>query len=462
MEQLTEDKDYYLETIPTTQIMQFQNSITFFYKSYISELPDNTTPEYPRWFKPFVEKYLSEKESHILKSILPKALDKDTLQIEAGSTIKHSSSVIDIFDNLTALYDSINKLECPLPDLNDTYHKRFCETIDRVLTEYTKRLVGVFNEGQGVLSKSCVVLCNIHQVRDELQSLYKTMGSDRLDIDARKILDDTQRFLRVERNTLIMEVIESMKVHIQKCIRDIKAELRNVKSSAKKDNCMDIVAPLIEYLDNVFAILVNNTYEALRKPLVRQIWKQTLKLFEKIIILPSDTITQKGDDIHELDSKQSQVLEDMLNGLKLYFVDNTGNIVKQKTLQNMSEMKELKGVLAQYRKTTDTLIKEFVNQAHQQNNLAEVDSQGELHVQLDLFTHTVQEHWDCIVKGMILNLKYSSALLQYNFLSTMTKHYLCNLIIKMKSLNSRLLIKWDVGAQFSEIVISCFESKTSH
>ena len=390
----------YLNDIPTSEMMSFQMMVKFVFDKYIANIPEYQTsqPEYPKWFEPFVMKHLQESDNKIKNSFLVKSLEKDTFTAPVNSGIKHSSSVIDIFSSLSATYESLDKMKCPVPSLRDKYHNRFGETIDSVLTEYTKRIIEVFKKSMDNLQTSCVILCNIHQVREELQALYQAMGGEGLDIACRKILERTQRRLKDARNNVIIDIVENMKPEIENCIKEIKTDLRNVKNK-KEEDYTEIVAPLIIYFDVAFSTFVKNCYDPVRKPLLQHTWKKTLKLFEEIIILPDiDHLAQ--EDVQELNSKQSQVVENMLDGLKAYFTGNSGKCLKARNLEKMPEMKDLRKVLSQYRLTTDTLIKNFVNTADNQNRFAEEDSQGEIQLQVDLFTPPGQEHHDCTVKGM--------------------------------------------------------------
>lgn len=398
---LTENLDAWLSEILTSDIMGFQMTVKFVYDKKIAHLQEyeNSLPDYPKWFEPFVMKHLQESDSKIKNMFLIKSLDKDTFTVQPNQTIKHSSSVIDIFSSLRATYDSLDKMKCPIPALRDKYHNRFCETIDVVLIEYTKRIIDVFKKNLGTsggLGTSCVILCNIHRVREELESIFKTMGGELLDITAKQTLEGTQKRLKDARNNVISDLVKNMKPEIEKCIRDIKNDLRNVRSKNGEDYT-EIVSPLIEYFDVVFKIFVDSLYDDVRKPLFQQTWKRTLKLFEEIIILP-DINCIAHEEVQELNSKQSQVVEAMLDMLKAYFTDSSGKCLKARNLEKMTEMRDLRKVLSQYRLTTDTLIKNFVTQADNQNRFAEEDSQGEIQLQVDLFTPPGQEHHDCTVK----------------------------------------------------------------
>lgn len=141
-------------------------TVKFVYDKYIATIPEyeNNMPEYPKWFERFVMKHLQESDSKIMNSFLIKSLEKDTFTAQVTTGIKHSSSVIDIFSSLRAYYDSLDKIQCPVPALRDKYHNRFCDTINTVLLEYTKRIVEVFKKTLGNLTTSCVILCNIYQV----------------------------------------------------------------------------------------------------------------------------------------------------------------------------------------------------------------------------------------------------------------------------------------------------------
>lgn len=423
--------DIYLKEIPTSELMGFQLTIKSVYDKNIAPLPDyeNSIPDYPNWFEPFVMKHLHEADEKVLNSFLVKSLERDNFVAPVDSGIKHSSSVIDIFSSLRATYEFLDKLRCPVPALNDKYHNRFCETIDTVLTEYTAQIMEVFRQTIGTLAVSCVILCNIHQVREELQAIFKTMGGDReqLDISARQTLDGTQKKLKEARNSVILDLVKNMKPEIEKSIKEIKNELRNIKNT-KNDEWRELLfRSLIEYFDEVFKLFQNNLYDSVRKPLLQQAWKKTLKLFEEIIILP-DINNLAQEEVQELNSKQSQVVESILTGIKEYFTKNCGKCLKAKTLEKTSEMQYLRGVLQQYRLTTDTLIKSFVEKAGTQNLFAEQESQGEIQFQVDLFEPPGQEHYDCTVKG--------------NNITTLSSSHSLRWLYEMYSSNNNNYFQW--------------------
>eukprot|EP00116_Pleurobrachia_bachei_P004353 sb/3464615/ len=347
-------------------------------------------------------KYLDEADEVVRNNFLVKSLEKDKFVAQITSGNKHSSSVIDIFTSLHGTFEQLEKIDCPVPELRARYYSKFCQTIDSVLMEYIKRITIVFKSNVAglpeTLATECVILCNVHQVREELQSLYKTMGGDNLDLSIRKICDETQKKLKETRNNLVVELVDHLKGHIENSIRWIKADLRNVKSKKDEDILLEMISPLLMYYDQIFDKFVKNCYEAVRKPLVRNAWKVTLKAFEEIIILP-DINSMAHEEVQELNNRQSLMVENILNYLKNYFTDNSDNCTKAKSLEKMSEMKHLRKVLSDYRLTTDTLIKNFVNNAESQNWYAEQeDSLGELQLQVDLFSPPGQEHHDLTVK----------------------------------------------------------------
>lgn len=55
---------------------------------------------------------------------------------KSSEHVLFSVSVVDIFTQLTQCYDVLTKLECPDPEVQKNYMKRFSSTIDKVLMEY--------------------------------------------------------------------------------------------------------------------------------------------------------------------------------------------------------------------------------------------------------------------------------------------------------------------------------------
>ena len=209
--ELHENEEQYLKDVTSSEMMMFQMTVKYLYDEYVAPTPEyeGKLPEYPTWFEQFVMRHLSEIHEQTLKSILVKALEKDEL-VPVSELTKHSSSVVDIFGSLTVSHEMLHKLNCPVPALRDKYLNRFCETINSVLVQYAQKTVAIFKNNVKNMKTACVLLSNIHQLREELESLFKKMGGESLDIEARKTLENTQVSLAKTRNELIVSLVDSM------------------------------------------------------------------------------------------------------------------------------------------------------------------------------------------------------------------------------------------------------------
>src|SRR6218665_686701 len=108
-----------------------------------------------------------------------------------------STSVVDVFTQLTQCFEVINKLECPDPEVVKRYMKRFAKTIVKVLIGYTDIVKREF--GSYVLDerKACVLMNNIQQLRIQLEKLFESMGGEKLEQDTSIILTELQQSLNV-------------------------------------------------------------------------------------------------------------------------------------------------------------------------------------------------------------------------------------------------------------------------
>jgi len=284
--------------------------------------------------------------------------------------------------------------------------------------------------------------------------LFKKMGGESLDIEARKTLENTQVSLAKTRNELIISLVDSMVPSLESSVIQIKQDLRKIRSNNKTEAMDQILAPLLEYLDIALPLFAASCHKSILKRVLRATWDRTLTLLEQFIILPEITANCVIEEVQELNSKQSQFLEDMLNGLKLIFTDKQcGEVLKQSTLEKTQKMRWLKQALERYRKSTDALIKYFIEHEIEQDKFAAEDSQGEIQLQVDLFTSPGQEYHECTVKVV------SASRLHWNTVKMFRPFVEVNLIgPKLSPVKRRYQTKWK-NKNFSPTFNESFQFK---
>merc|ERR1740128_174800 len=121
-----------------------------------------------------------------------------------------SSSVVDVFTQLTQCFEVLQKLECQNPAIWNRYMKRFAKTVVKVLTAYADLLKNDFPNHLRDERTSCVLMNNIQQTRIQLEKTYQSMGGSELEADAAAILNQQQSILNTVLDALAHRLAESI------------------------------------------------------------------------------------------------------------------------------------------------------------------------------------------------------------------------------------------------------------
>jgi len=409
--------------------------VKWLYKTYVADVPPykGQIPEYPEWFETFVMQWLNENDDVSLE-FLHGAYDRDKKDGFRKNTehSNFSSSVVDVFTQLTQCFEVLQKLECQNPAIWNRYMKRFAKTVVKVLTAYGDLLKRDFPRVVKDEKQACAMMNNIQQTRIQLEKTYLSMGGKELEEDAAGILTQLQSTLTRDLDQLAHKFSESITPKIDFSVRKMSALLQQVKGggqgqaisksevAAAADN---ILGPLMDLLDGSLSMYAENCDKSVLKRLLKQLWRIVMKSLERNIVLPPIETKQKGlekglsgleksggmignilgggkpdvknvmnvvsDNLKEgeksLSPKQCAVLECALDVVKQYFHAG-GNGLKMSYVNKSEELKSLQHALSLYTQTTDALIKNFVSSQSQQDSPSE-GSFGEVSVQVDLYTH---------------------------------------------------------------------------
>ena len=135
--------------------------VKWLYKTYVADVPPykGQIPEYPEWFETFVMQWLNENDDVSLE-FLHGAYDRDKKDGFRKNTehSNFSSSVVDVFTQLTQCFEVLQKLECQNPAIWNRYMKRFAKTVVKVLTAYADLLKRDFHKIVKDEKQVCVFL----------------------------------------------------------------------------------------------------------------------------------------------------------------------------------------------------------------------------------------------------------------------------------------------------------------
>ncbi|XP_065315073.1 protein unc-13 homolog A-like isoform X2 [Gordionus sp. m RMFG-2023] len=424
-----EEHEQYLKC-KSSDYMNFHFKVKWFYNQYIkpalaAKSHDQTVPEYPRWFEPFVIHWLNENDQ-VSIAYLHGAFERDSKDgfNRSAAHALFSTSVVDVFSQLTQCFDVIKKLECPDPVVLERYMKRFAVTVNKVLLAYADITRLVFHQycHKEREKSACILMNNIQQLRVQLEKMFEAMGGEHLDLDATDILKDLQGQLSSVIDELAAMFCDSMYTDLEVCVEELYQLLQKIRGSSQPSQRTNValeadmvLRPLMDFLDSSLSVFAQICEKTVLKRLLKELWKKVMILLEKVVVLPPLTDTkhamlpniEKMDDVKELlysvsgknflmdmnkaaeknlSPKQCAVLEVALDSIKQYFHAG-GSGLKKGFLEKSQDLINLRYALSLYTQTTDTLIKTFVNTQNQQDQPGADFSVGEISVQVDLFTH---------------------------------------------------------------------------
>ena len=293
-------------SVKSPQYMNLHFRTKLFFVQYIQKIQpkDASPPDYCAWFEPFVMNWLNDNDD-IQMEYLHNAYEKDK-QNQFQQTSEHcmfSTSVVDVFTQLNQCYDVIKKLECPNPDVQSRYLKRFAISITKVLLAYSNIVRREFNSFTKQEQVACILINNIQQLRVQLEKTFEAMGGQQLEKDTQDMLNDLQTQLSREIDELSAMYARSLDLLVQKACIEVSKLLQNVKGQQTQQanatsqkqiqgESDQVISPLIDVLHNLlskFAALCDKT---VLKRLLKELWKLVVNNLEKIVILPP--IADKG------------------------------------------------------------------------------------------------------------------------------------------------------------------------
>lgn len=423
-------------SVKSPQYMNLHFRTKLFFVQYIQKIQkDASPPDYCAWFEPFVMNWLNDNDD-IQMEYLHNAYEKDK-QNHFQQTSEHcmfSTSVVDVFTQLNQCYDVIKKLECPNPEVQSHYLKRFAISITKVLLAYSNIVRREFTSFTKQEQVACILINNIQQLRVQLEKTFEAMGGLMLEKDTQDMLNDLQSQLSKVIDELSAMYARSLDITVQKACIEVSKLLQNIKGQQTQQTTSTsqkqlqgesdlVISPLIDVLHNLLSKFASICDKTVLKRLLKELWKLVVNNLEKIVILPP--IADKGllslpgnakiEDAYKflligdsragernLSPKQCQIMECTLDQIKSFFHAN-GDGLKKSFIEKSAELSSLHYALSLYTQTTDSLIKTFVKTQNEQDVPANEEKFGEISIQIDVFTHPVTGEHKVTVKVVAAN-----------------------------------------------------------
>ncbi|XP_078081396.1 protein unc-13 homolog D isoform X2 [Mustelus asterias] len=347
-------------------------------------LPDDSPlplHEFHKWFREPLPKWLQMVYNNSVEMV-QRAVKKDQLE-SMGEKTKHSTSAVDIATCFTKIKQTWTELSWPEPEeafvimvkLTEDMGKialMYCRLIEERAEELSFKDIGVksSDSANGVRSlQLCVVLNNMRQLRQVISKLPT-------DLDWQGLKEDTANMISVDQiqNTLLTQ-LETINISInrkiegviqslaQKLQADIKKRIDNLSASNDINIPMvNMVVPLINFLENEFAYMDANLVEENFRSLLGFLWTDIIK-----IIYSTSHQSNVSQRFH-------MKLKDALKSLLICF-HGEGNGLPLEQLETPA-FKDLKAHLSLNAASTQKLIQKFYARKIQQQTANECSKYG--------------------------------------------------------------------------------------
>merc|ERR1719150_1265852 len=272
--------------------------VKWLYKTYVTDVPPyrGQIPDYPAWFEAFVMQWLNENDDVSLEFLHGAyARDKKDGFRKNTEHSNFSSSVVDVFTQLTQCFEVLQKLECQNPEIWNRYMKRFAKTGVKVLMAYADMLTADFPNHLRDERMACVLMNNIQQTRIQLEKTYQAMGGSNLLEDAASILNQLQSTLNKVLDQLARQFADSISPKVDKSVQHMGKLLQDVKGGGQGEAISKsevaaaadgILGPLMDLLDGSLSMYAENCDKSVLRRLLKQLWRIVMNCLEKSIVLP--------------------------------------------------------------------------------------------------------------------------------------------------------------------------------
>uniref|UniRef100_A0A1I8HM34 Unc-13 homolog Ba (C. elegans) n=1 Tax=Macrostomum lignano TaxID=282301 RepID=A0A1I8HM34_9PLAT len=351
----------------SSDYMNLLFKVKWLYNKYIADVPPHkgTIPEYPRWFQPFVMQWLSENDEVSMEYLHSAyARDrKDNFQKSSDHAL-FSTSVVDVFTQLNQCFDVIKKLECPDPEIQNSFLNRFAATIHKVLLAYADIVKKDYLNFVSKHEKACVLMNNIQQLRVQLEKVFEAMGGKALDQETQDTLQALQDSLNSVLDDLAAMFASSQETAIVISIKEVGQLLhKHVKGAAqgKADSQAEadlVLRPLMDYLDNALMLFAAECEKTILKRLLKEMWKITICNLEKQVVLPPLSDPRQLFINLSIPTNAKAKVAGMSQGL-LSNISNISSQVSNVSVSNISNVSNLLQKSATLKKSSDTLSKDI-------------------------------------------------------------------------------------------------------